>query len=222
MVVACHYFWTMDSNRIRMLFKTGEQEFRRFYWFELKGKDFYWGPSTKAAQENTAITFSTPNEGQITIPGTLEFANKTDSKYSYHESGKVHLKKVIPNKSPIYEDHSTWKLKDEINGLTRFFALITKPVSEYESYNKKISSGGSKAFIIDATTNSCTTRLYIEFFLSPIGTFTFPPSILEGKLAVAQQIKLDDRLSLVVGLNHMKGMDEWHVDKEIAFIPDKV
>ncbi|GGF24218.1 hypothetical protein [Flavobacterium limi] len=212
----------MKATRIRILFKTGESEYRRFYWFELKEKDLYWGPGSKTAVENTSVTFSTPNEGQISIPETLEFAKKTEAKYSYHESGKVHLKKLAPNESPIYEDHSTWKLKDEITELTRFFAIITKPVLNYELYNKKLDSGGSKPFIIDTANDVATTRLYIELFISPIGTFSLPPSILEGHLIVAQQIRLNENLSLIIALNHFKGIDEWHEDKEIIFVPENI
>jgi len=209
-----------DSIRIRILFQTGENEFRKFYWVELKNKDLYWGPSAKQAIDSAYIIIDRLDEGQITIPETIETAEKLYSKYSYHESGNVHLKKTFDDRTNEYGNHSVWQLKDNIKEPRRFFAIISKPIIQYELYKKKITADKTKAFILKVEPETLNSRIYIELFLSPKGTFKIQPSILEGKLSTFGEIKLSNDLNLLIGLGNLKGIDEWHRDKEITFVPN--
>jgi len=211
-----------ESIRVRILFQTAENEYRKFYWVELKNKDLYWGSSTKHAIDTATIIIDNSNEGQITIPETIETAEKLYSKYSYHESGSVHLKKTFDDKNSEYENHSVWTLKEDIKEPRRFFAIITKPIKQYELYKKKITADKTKAFILKVEPETINSRIYIELFLSPKGTFKIQPSILEGNLSAIGEIKLSNELNLLVGLGNMKGIDDWHPDKEIAFVPNSL
>src|SRR4051812_48691308 len=78
------------SRRIRILF-LHEGVYRKFWWFEVKGDDLYFGPSTPGRPFDSVDFDGT--EVSLTIPDSFELLAREQLKLSYHASGQIHLKR---------------------------------------------------------------------------------------------------------------------------------
>jgi len=79
-----------DQIKVRLFLSFEDNIFRKFYWFEIKKDDFYWGSAYKGS--NLLTTIEKENSVLINIPEDFDTLPKKSGKHSYHESGEVHFK----------------------------------------------------------------------------------------------------------------------------------
>ncbi|MBF0121730.1 MAG: hypothetical protein HQK79_23110 [Desulfobacterales bacterium] len=206
-------------KRLRILFEIDGQ-LKSFYWFECKNDDIYWGYSGKATQ-----ILSTPFDGLSASINLSECISEifSTAKVSYHESGQFHIKLQEENGLTKYDSVMRWRKKPEITEPFRIMALFTKPPKLYDNYNRSPTRKGNKAAIIKIDTTR-QTRHYVEFFLSPEGTFTCPiPLISMASVGQDQPVltySLSTKYILIVRMLHLPmehDFNRWHPDKELCF-----
>jgi hypothetical protein len=75
-----------------------------------------------------------------------------------------------------------WPLQEQIKAPYRIAALISKPPRFYRLYasGRTLTRGGAGARVIQVDEEREAIRFYFEFFLSPEGRFSLPPSRLSG------------------------------------------
>ncbi len=161
--------------------------YRKLCWFEMKDGDLYWGSSSNKVKSmgTQDFRFGKP----VYVPPLTDDLPEVHSKYSYHRSGVVHSKEQEGSKPPIYDPYFTWKRKEDIKQLTSFYILITGIIKNYKSgslkpkYNVKrneycltIGCEDSEQFL--------SKRMYMEFFLGPIGLHPLPKATLIGRQLV--------------------------------------
>lgn len=213
------------ESKIRLLFQTNNSEYRRFYWFELKDRDFYWGSSEKtpAIIEKAALFTSDKNNITLKIPDNYEFTKKVSAKYSYHKDGKVHQKKTDKASANIYNTITKWNNIDEITEPKRFTAIISRQLRFYEAYNKKLDSGDTRAIVIRFGPQELENRFYFEFFICREGENVFPEPLLKLSDCEIQYIwqPLNADLFLCIRFVNILGLELWNPDKQIALIPNE-
>ncbi|MBP6022719.1 hypothetical protein [Ferruginibacter sp.] len=208
--------------KLRLILSFEETILRKFYWFEMKENDFYWGSAYKSARfENTNMKKG-DEKVVFTIPDDFDLLPKLPGKYSYHESGKTHYKSHSLDGSSNFEEHAIWKVKDKITEPVRFYATIGRTLENYSELIANPTKGKSNALILKFPSNSASKRVYFEFFLSPIGTFPTPETLLKfdaGNMEMTTHT-MSDNLVLIIRYGVMSNVNDWHPDKEIAIIPD--
>lgn len=211
-----------DQIRIRILFKTGENEYRKFYWFEMKDNELYWGQSTKA-QHHIAPAISDKNNSlSIKIPKNFDEFEKEHQKFSFHKSGQVHSKRYSEK---TYQKLSIWGDKETIIEPKRFFIVTTKTIQNYQLYTKKnLTANNTNAQIIGLSSKTLEKRLYIEFYLSPVGQFKPKPTLLFKQLETSNHFYqlLSKDLMLVGVLSILNIENDVGLDMEISFIPTDI
>ncbi len=208
--------------KLRLLLSFEETILRKFYWFEMKQNDFYWGSAYKSARfQNSGMKKGDENV-VFTIPDDFDSLPKLPGKYSYHESGQTHYKSHSTDGSSNFEEHSIWKVKDKISQPVRFYATIGRTLENYSEVIKNPTKGKSYALILRFPSSSANKRVYFEFFLSPIGTFPIPETLLKFKTGNLDTVThtIGENLVLIIRYAVMANANEWHPDKEIAIIPD--
>lgn len=210
-----------DQIRIRILFKTGENEYRKFYWFEMKDNEMYWGQSMKAQQYMAPFKTDEKNQVRIQIPKNFDKLEKVFQKYSFHKSGQVHIK---TNGEKAYEKLSIWCNKETIKEPKRFFIVATKAIQNYPLYTKtNLIANNTSALILGLSPQILEKRLYIEFYLSPLGQFQPKPTLLfrVEKLSHFHHILSKD-LMLVGVYSILDIQDDVGLEFETSLIPTDI
>ena len=208
---------------IRMYLHFGGK-YRKFYWFEMKEDELYWGQSLKKSPLHSQSVESA-NTITVTVPEDFKEYEEVNTKYSYHRSGKVHIKEQKQGSQPVYSDITSWKRKQDIDRPHRIESLITAQLSHYSETVERPKSNLKKdeySICIDFGEEDVSTeRLYLEFYVSPEGTFEFPNALLSTeKLPIVLTHSLSPHLILVVGLTTMKGLENWQPNVSISLIGD--
>ncbi len=163
----------------RLLLSYGDWVVRSFYKFHMKNDEFYWWPS-RTIQTNSLVSNIRWDKVSIEIPDNLPDLEKIDWKFSYHHSGEVHFKWRTKEGKEIYRKIWKWVKKSEILKPERFHVLISKTLINYLPYKKALNKWGAYSQVLRFEGNNINQhRIYIECFLSPIGTFTIPETLLK-------------------------------------------
>jgi hypothetical protein len=168
-----------DHIKLRLLFQFDETIYKKFYWFEMKGNDFYWGAAYKSARSEQNLTFYDGIKANIIVPDKFFEFPKTHGKYSFHSSGIVHFKSSISNTISILKDRIRWKQKDDIIFPVRFFIVISKTLKHYDATITNPQKNKSFSIIFGLDSEMLNNRMYFEFFLSPEGKFQYPEPLLK-------------------------------------------
>ncbi len=207
-------------RKLRVLLRHREID-RQFWWFEMNNNDFYWGPSTPG---RLLGSFSPESQQlEITVPEDRETFEIVRSKASFHESGQFHIKATSTKTSVVDVDVLRGGTdKAAIRAPTRFMTLISKAIKNYKPYERSLTRGKTSAVVIDMSKSEDVSRLYVEFFLSPAGTFTFPPPLLKFKnhiLTSPMTHSMSADLILVMNvytLSDASELSSWQPEVEIA------
>ncbi|WP_294265485.1 hypothetical protein [uncultured Chryseobacterium sp.] len=211
--------------RIRLLLTFGKEIFYKFYWFEMKNDDFYWGSAYKAHYSDDTITsFTKTDNVTIEIPENFRELQKQSGKYSYHESGDVHYKINLKDGLSEYKNLSKWITKNKIEQPVRFFTVLSRTLKHYNYEIKNLTKDNSCAIAINFPDEVKEKRVYFEFFLSPQGKFPIPDTLLkiEGNINDIITHTISPDLLLVIRHGIFENMNDWHPDKELSIITDEM
>ena len=205
--------------RLRILFAVDEK-LKSFYWFECKGEDLYWGASGKISQ----ISSSHFDGMSVTIKHSLSLEPIRSAKSSYHQSGEFHIKLSKEDGSSQYQSVMRWRETCSIDKPLRIMALVTKPPMHYDDYNRSLVRKGSRTGIIQFRDQSKTTRKYVEFFITPEGTFPFPELLIATPANISDVPRfvypLSSRYTLLMWMLDFPmhhALNTWHPDVEMCF-----
>jgi hypothetical protein len=189
---------------------------RPLFWFDPDGDDLYWGPSTPGKFVSVPADPGPDGKVTITIPEDWSDLPTLTTKLSHHASGQVHLK---AGGQIIGEAGKLPKLDDLAAPLT-IGALITKRADQYPVTTKSDERGGATALRIHLDGQDVQRRLYLDFVVTPAGTFDLPPTVLRmgGDIPIVGTRTLGASAILVVRAVGMpEDPAEWHPDKELWF-----
>ena len=116
----------------------------------------------------------------ITIPEATSLFKAILSKASFHERGDFHIK--LTNQATGATTVAAWQekmSKQSIVSSVRFIVLISKAFESYPSYEGNVTRGNGSPLLLDEPDENASLRCYLEFFLTPAGTFTFLPPLLK-------------------------------------------
>ena len=210
--------------RTRIILQIGENDYRKFLWFEIKGKDFYWGHSMKTA-EAISTTSIVDNQFYFSIPDENQNKEFGSTHYAYHESGKKHFKIEIADKPAVYQSKSDWIEMKEISDLKRIFTMVTKQLSLYPKYNRKLTADNVNAIIIKVNEADSQKRFYLELFLMPDGEFIMPLPLIEMSVNGDPNFiesELTQEVSLVIRYLFFAGLPESTNKLVISILPEKL
>lgn len=210
--------------KTRILFTIDQVTFFRFYWFEMRGNDLYWGSSYKSARGDKTKTKINGTTAILKVPEDFENIEKVMGKYSYHESGIVHYKKDLAGTKTEAENRVKWAKKEEIKEPLRFFAIISKTLKHYDLKISTPTKGKANAIIFKNDENDQNKRMYLEFFITPPGSFqAIEPLIkIDGKLDKIVHQSLNDKLILIIRYGILQNLNDRRPDIEITIIPDEI
>lgn len=213
-----------NQIRLRLLLTLDKATFKRFYWFEMKGKDFYWGSAFKSARIEDSMTKIDGTEATITVPDNFDKLPKFHGKYSYHESGAVHYKTQLESGVSVYSEPSKWHLKGEIIKPVRFYTIFSRTLKHYDKTINNPNKDNNYALALNFDPKHENNRVYFEFFLSPEGKFDVPETLIKVDKPITDIVThtLSKDLILVVRYAVMANMGNWHPDKEIAIMPNNL
>jgi hypothetical protein len=213
-----------NNIKLRLLLTVNKTDFKRFYWFEMKDSDFFWGSAYKSVRSDKASTKFSGTQATIEVPEDFHLLPRLSGKYSYHQSGTTHYKKQLENGLSVYEEHSKWCLKGDIKKPVRFFALISRALKHYDKSIGNPTKDKTYALGINFKPENLENRVYFEFFLAPEGTFERPEPLIKIDKPITDFIthSVSKDLILVIRFAVMSNLAEWHPDKEIAIIPDEL
>lgn len=190
-------------------------------WVELRGEDFFWG-SPHPAPDVASTRFGPGEEMTIAVSEVFDELPRAIMKTSYHRSGVMH---VTSNGSGAQEVRDTYVGKvTSFRGPTLFAALITAVPKTRARYTRKPGRGGAEVRILDVPDSYWSKRLYVDFALTPQGSFGQWPGIgfTEGLFPDIQATPfLSEELNLVMVIRAAPVTDEmsaWQPDKDIVFL----
>lgn len=211
--------------RMRLLLTFNNKEFYKFYWFEMKEDDFYWGSAYKANHsEKTLTKFNEAEEVKIEIPKDYDELEKSSGKYSYHESGQVHYKINLKDGKSNYNNISNWIKKSKIDKPIRFFTVLSRTLNHYDKKITNLTKSNSYALALNFDKEVKEKRVYFEFFLSPPGEFQPPEPLLKlhkdvNKIAIHT---ISPELVLVIRFAVLGNLNDWYPDKELSIITNEI
>lgn len=210
-----------DQIRIRILFRIEENEYRKFYWFEMKDNEMYWGESSDGQHYITPFQSDGKNDVRVEIPKKFNEFEKEFLKFSFHKSGQIHT--TTTSRKP-YEKLSVWCNKETIKEPRRFFVITTKAIKNYPLFTKKnFSDKKTKALILSVPPKFLENRLYIEFYLSPLGQFKSKPTLFYKNVRLNYFYHVLNKDLMLVGVYSIIDIrDEVGRDLEISFIPTDI
>lgn len=213
-----------NQIKVRLLLTFDKVAFKRFYWFEMKKNEFYWGSAYKSARAEEAMTKIDGIEATITVPDNFDKLSKFHGKYSYHESGAVHYKTHLDNGFSAYREHSKWHLKGDITKPVRFYTILSRTLKFYDRTINNPNKDYNHVLALSFDSKHADNRVYCEFFLSPEGKFDIPETLIKVDKPVVDIAThtLSKNLILVIRHAVMSNMSDWHPDKEIVFMPNNL
>ncbi len=208
------------NKKLRLYLSTDKNTHRKFYWFELKGDDLYWGSSD--ATKEAFCNIKRISDDSITFQAPDDFKNlePSQTKYSYHQSGEFHIKRLKNKTYQLKELVAIWNKKDKISEPQRIFTLITKPLFNYPIEKKKLirERAAGRSILIEGKAGF--NRLFMEFFLIPKGKHLLPKFILDIDKSSFNYINKPLSMDIILFIRYVKiaNFEHWHPDKEIIFL----
>lgn len=163
---------TPGGHRVRIGFEI-DGTVRPVVWFEPRGNDVYWGSPSPGRSPGSSPMVVEGGRTSISIPLNLDHIEPQQSKFSYHESGQIHVKRAGVIDGEIGRVTPSAALQVPICLGT----LITKKAELYKA-GRGLQRGGAAALLLRLEGGAERVRHYFEFFLSPEGTFDLPPMLL--------------------------------------------
>lgn len=210
------------NSKLRIHLATDNSTLRKFYWFKLVENDLYWGSSSDSKEAFCTIPRKTSNSFTIQTPKDFKELDVSRTKYSFHASGQFHLQRLENGKYQGTKLNTLWNKKEDINKPQRIFSLLSKPLFDYPEETKEPTSKGyySKAILLEGEAGH--NRLFMEFFLSPLGEYINPTALFE--FGSDKQIfiphGLSSNLILLIRFTKLTNIENWHPDKEIIFLEE--
>lgn len=210
---------SVNQTRLRILIKTGENEFRKFYWFEMKDKELYWGSSSKMKNHIAPVKSDSDNKIKVQIPREFHESKIAAQKFSYHKSGQLHVKSDSDN---CYKKLSVWCGKEDIKISKRFFVVESKTVSNYPLYLKNnLTANKTNVIAIEFPRELMDSRLYIEFYICPLDHFDPKPPLLFRLKSMRHFFhRLNNDLLLAGVFSIITIPEDQAKDYEFSFVPD--
>lgn len=210
----------MSKQLLRLYLSTAIDTHRKFYWFEINNNDLYWGTSSIVKEAFCLITKNNNESLSIKTPSNFKEILESKSKYSYHESGSFHRRKLEGNLYSIMNFEQKWPIKSTLTVPFKFFSLISKPFYEYPIETKKLDrdKGYGQAILLENETSR--NRLYLEFFIVGYGEHIMPKSVLNfgrNNENIIYQ-KMNDKFIIITRFTKLDKFFDWHPDKEIIFL----
>jgi hypothetical protein len=167
---------TPGGHRVRVGFEI-DGTVRPVVWFEPRGNDLYWGSPTPGRSFGTAPLIVKDGKISITIPKSFDHIKPEQSKFSYHESGQVHVKRTGIIDGEVGRITRPRDLQSPI----RLGTLITKRADLYK-VGRDLRRGNAAALLLRLEDSAECRRHYFEFFLTPEGTFDLPSALLASRV----------------------------------------
>jgi hypothetical protein len=212
-----------EKIRIRLVFKFKDELFTRFYWFEMRNDELYWGTPYKSKAFDITSKIE-DNKMNITIPQNFDDLPLVEIKNSYHKSGQVHLKKTDKEGKVQYSEPNHWPIKEQIQKPVNIYTVISKVIKHYDKKIVNPDKGKSYSIRFPITDEFKDKRFYMECYLCPEGAFEFPKPLLLTNIPKENiaTISLNKNLILVVRFAMFDSLLDWHPDKEISLLPTKI
>lgn len=195
-------------------------ELRSFYWFQCVNDDLYWGSS----RPKDYILFGSSMGDKATISlESMEKLNIEETKYSYHESGKFHVKVTLDDKKVLYKSHMQWPItKAEVSPF-RFISLLTSPPETYPKYLRNPTKKDGLVISIECLGSTPSQRFYIEAYICKDGNFNFPTPLValnpKAKYKFVYQ-SINEKYLLAFRIWPLYGnhdLHHWNPELEICF-----
>ena len=205
------------NSKLRLYLSTDHNTHRKFYWFEKKENDLYWGSSAFTFEEIFTLEATTENAFTIYTSNNFKNLKLSKIKYSYHKSGQFHRKRL---EDGIYQGKEVLAFWHNINKTIkpqRIYALITKPFFYYPIEKKNLTREGAAGRAILLEGKAGHNRLYMEFFIIPIGSHSLPDPLINFGTKDFSYINkpLSSKLLLHIRYIRILKLEHWHPDKEI-------
>jgi hypothetical protein len=155
-----------SSQKFKLYLSLSETDHRKFYWFELKGNDLYWGNSSNVKETKSVVIQSSINSISINLPDDFEKLIETKSKYSYHESGRFHKKKLVDNNYSLIDVKKKWPEKSKLKEPLCFFRILSKPIYLYPKETKVVPHKDVTTHCLKFEGETSKHRVYFDFFIS--------------------------------------------------------
>lgn len=189
----------------------------------MKSKDLYWGSSSKTKLEKITDGLIDPKSFIQLFPNLQDESILSRMKFSYHESGQMHIKNDRDEKDFVISK-SSWIKCDSIKSPKLFFFIITKKISLYKDFNKFLNNKGVSNIILKVPQILNSRRLLVEFYISPKGHQFLPDFTLNisGTFSKPKPIivRLNDDFNLMIQLIAIngEGVDVMPDASELFFI----
>jgi hypothetical protein len=165
------------GRKLRMFYQRGNRpDYRYIAWFELRGKDFYWGPGVQAP-DIEAVSFAGMSVS-VDVPEDLDALPRANWKASLHKSGVMHVN--TDGSGRLQQRDVYLGSVDDLDHPSVFAALLDKQPGAHEAYTKSLTRGGCAALVLRLSESQWRCRQYFEFFLTPSGTYPAPPAVISG------------------------------------------
>lgn len=216
----------MDSRKLRIFFDC-QDRVKRFFWFEYKENNLYWGSSTKQHQIKSDRgfhdVFIDSDTGRVIIDEPIkENVKKIKfNKFSFHTSGEAHNREVDIDGKQAEPYKFRWIKFEDIIKSEIFFVVISRPIELYEDYTNKITKGKSHAILVELFENELKRRSMFEFYLSPIDKFEPVSLFIPDNNIKFYKYKLNEKINLVfrcVIFDKNDSINSWQIDKELVYI----
>ncbi len=212
--------WYESVRRLRILFQIDEINYR-FYWFEFKDNNLFWGSSSKKHNKSTIEPLNLSSDRKsctITIDPNITPQEIISSKFSYHQSGQIHIKDKELNGIESYNYKSKWLKPCDINSPKLIFAIYSLPICKLGIFSSNLNKNRTFAHVLKYDKKYINSRCIFEFYLSPPGTFKTEDFIIKKYKESIKTYSLNKNLILVYKnliLNPDDQMNSWHPDCEI-------
>lgn len=156
-----------------------------------------------------------------------EIPNKIiSSKFSYHQSGKIHIKEKDLNLIEKYIFISEWLKPQNIDSPKHIFSILSRPIGTYEIYTENVLKNKTFAMALRYNRKFISSRCIFEFYLSPPGTFKIKDFMIKNSNNLElKTFSLNQNLILVfknsLAASNSK-INSWHPDKEIIIFKDNL
>ena len=203
-------------QKLRILLDANDS-LRRFYWFECRGDDVYWGFSgPHVSTDGVAFSGSTLDLERA----SWVTSDVSHAKASFHESGQFHVERIDSSGRRSLESRMNWRPTHRLNQPFRLMTLITKAPVSYEAFSGSPTRGRSHAAIVKV--ENPHVRHYVEFYLSPEGEFLRPTPLFASSEVVADAPlltqSLSEKLILVVRMLAFRPehpLNAWKPDRQL-------
>ncbi|MFT6922038.1 MAG: hypothetical protein ACJA1C_001036 [Crocinitomicaceae bacterium] len=210
-----------DKSKLRIYLSTSENEHRKFYWFQMKDEDCYWGNSANRKHSFCSLVDIKQQGFSIQTPKSFKKSQDKTSKYSLHESGQFHIKQVVDGKFTKAKSIENWGENVET---TLLFSVLAQPFTHYPVEGKKLTRDNSfgRAIVLDG--EAANRRLFSEFYLTKVNANSREVSLPKFPMSIANEaihhnfFPLNSEYYILMRYVMFEKLENWHPDKELIFL----